>query len=105
MSLVSLGASVGGAGEDGETAPRRPRQQDGQIPMPSNWESLPLPALVQERERVQERPKNRRLQGEIQSADTPAPRLRLHSDRIHQAELNERVNAYIAPLLTMGIFV
>lgn len=59
--LVSIGASVGDAREDGEAAPRRSCQQDCQVSMPSDWKSCSHPALVQERKRVQKRPKNWRL--------------------------------------------
>lgn len=61
----SPGAAVGDAGEDGEAAPRRPRREDGEVTMPGRRKPRPLSALVQEWERVQEGPENRRVQGAI----------------------------------------
>lgn len=59
----SVCASVGDAWEDGEASPRRSRQQDGEVPLPGHRKPRPHAALVQERERVQEGPEDRRLQG------------------------------------------
>lgn len=61
--LPSVGASLGHAGEDGEAAPRRPCQQDGQVSLPGRRPPGAKPAMVQERKGVQEGPKDRRLQG------------------------------------------
>lgn len=54
---------MGDAREDGEAAPRRSCQQDREVSMSGGWKSRSLAALVQERERVQEGPTDRRLQG------------------------------------------
>jgi len=62
---------VGGAREDGEAAPLRPRQPDREIPLPSLGEPGSLSALVEEREDAQEGPAHRGLQGE--SRGSPGP--------------------------------
>lgn len=61
--LVSAGTAVGDAREDGKAAPCCACQQDCQVPLSSNREPATQPALVQEREGVQERPANWRVQG------------------------------------------
>uniref|UniRef100_A0A669E9K8 Fibroblast growth factor receptor n=1 Tax=Oreochromis niloticus TaxID=8128 RepID=A0A669E9K8_ORENI len=67
--LVSAGATVGDARQDGEAPSRRSCQHDGEVSMPSNGKPASLPALVQERERAEEGPTNRRLQGEFVTSE------------------------------------
>lgn len=67
--LISAGAAVGDARQDGEAASRRSCKHNGEVSMPSNGKSASLPALVQERERAEEGPTNRRLQGEFVTSE------------------------------------
>lgn len=67
--LVSAGAAVGDARQDGEAASRCSCKHNGEVSMPSNGKSASLPALVQERERAEEGPTNRRLQGEFVTSE------------------------------------
>lgn len=62
-SLLSVGASVGDARENGEAAPCCSREQDCKVSLPSDRPPCSLTALVQEWKRVQKGSKNRGFQG------------------------------------------